>query len=244
MWLSFNILTAGQGISQPPAEAQHATKEAVTASHEDALKSQAQSIALQQQSIERQRATVQQQSGGTATPRTAYPRIGSQPEWNGGWSVAEPGSASGTASYQPGCPPVPPMFLQSVVQRAAAAYDVPPNLINAVIRQESGGYPCAVSEKGAMGLMQLMPATAAGLGAGEPFDVDQNVSAGTRLLAELIQRYKGDMNRVLGAYNAGTVAVDRAGGTPPFAETQNYIHSILEQIKAPIAPKLFAYPGR
>jgi len=248
MFLSFNVLMAGQDISEPPlkppTEVQPTPKEAVKGSQQDAINTQLRSISIQQLSIERQRAVAQQQSGARTIPRIASPRIAPREEWNGGWSVAEPGSASGTASYQPGCPPVPPMFLQSVVQRAAAAYDVPPNLINAVIRQESGGYPCAVSEKGAMGLMQLMPATAAGLGAGEPFDVDQNVSAGTRLLAELIQRYKGDMNRVLGAYNAGTVAVDRAGGTPPFAETQNYIHSILEQIKAPIAPKLFAYPGR
>jgi len=247
MCLSFNVLTAGQSISETPVkpstEVQHAPKEAVTASHEDAIKSQAQSIAMQQQSVERQRATIQQQLGGIPTPRITSVRA-LDAEWSGGWAVAEAGNSSAAASYQPGCPPVPPMFLQSVVQRAATAYNVAPNLINAVIRQESGGYPCAVSEKGAMGLMQLMPATAAGLGASEPFDVDQNVSAGTRLLAELIQRYKGDMNRVLGAYNAGTVAVDRAGGAPPFAETQSYIHSVLEQIKAPFAPKLFAYPGR
>ena len=91
-----------------------------------------------------------------------------------------------------------------------------------------------------MGLMQLMPDTAADMGAVEPFDVTQNVSAGTRLLAELMQRYKGDLNRVLGAYNAGPSAVDRAGGTPPFPETLNYIHSILEKLKLPVDPKLFA----
>ena len=95
-----------------------------------------------------------------------------------------------------------------------------------------------------MGLMQLMPATAVQMGATQPFDVDQNVTAGTRLLAELMQRYNGDLNRVLGAYNAGAAAVDRAGGPPPFPETMNYIHSILEQIKQPFDPKLFASPIR
>ena len=88
--------------------------------------------------------------------------------------------------------------------------------------------------------MQLMPATAVLMGATDPFDINQNVSAGTRLLADLMQRYSGDLNRVLGAYNAGTAAVDHAGGPPPFAETVNYIHSVLEQIKAPVDPKLFA----
>jgi soluble lytic murein transglycosylase-like protein len=136
------------------------------------------------------------------------------------------------------------MLLQSVIQKAAIAYDVAPSLINAVIHQESGGYPCAVSTKGALGLMQLMPATAVQMGANEPFDVNQNVAAGTRLLAELMQRYKGDLNRVLAAYNAGPVAVDRSGGPPPFPETLNYIHSVLEQIKAPFDPKLFASPIR
>jgi soluble lytic murein transglycosylase-like protein len=140
----------------------------------------------------------------------------------------------------PDCPPVAPMVLQSLIDKASTTYHVAPNLINAVIRQESGGNPCAVSEKGAMGLMQLMPATAALMGAIEPFDVNQNVTAGTRLLADLMQRYNGDLNRVLGAYNAGTVAVDHAGGPPPFAETANYIHSIMEQIKTPLDPKLFA----
>ena len=136
------------------------------------------------------------------------------------------------------------MMLQSVVHRAATAYSVAPSLINAVIHQESDGYPCAVSDKGAMGLMQLMPDTAVQLGASEPFDVNQNVTAGTRLLAELMQRYKGDLNRVLAAYNAGPTAVDRANGPPPFPETLNYIRSVLEQIKAPFDPKLFASPIR
>ncbi len=95
-----------------------------------------------------------------------------------------------------------------------------------------------------MGLMQLMPATAALMGASEPFDVNQNIAAGTRLLAELIERYKGDLNRVLAAYNAGPAAVDRAGGPPPFTETLNHIHSVLEQIKPPLDPKLFASPIR
>ncbi len=135
-------------------------------------------------------------------------------------------------------------MLDNVVHNAAKTYDVEPNLIQAVIRQESGGYPCAVSEKGAMGLMQLMPDTALAMGAAEPFDIIQNVTAGTRLLAELMLRYHGDLNRVLGAYNAGPAAVDRSGGALPFPETLNYVRSILEQLRLPDYPKLFAAPVR
>jgi soluble lytic murein transglycosylase-like protein len=78
-----------------------------------------------------------------------------------------------------------------------------------------------------MRLTQLMPETAADTGASEPFDVRQNVRAGTRLLSELMHRYNGDLNRVLGAYNAGAAAVDRSGGPPLFPETVNYIRSVL-----------------
>jgi hypothetical protein len=202
------------------------------ASQESAIDLQRRSIAIQQQSIERQRGPARLQT--PVTPSRLTP------------TVEETDSAPPAGSSPPpfDCAPVQSLVLQSIVQKAAATYAVSPNLINAVIRQESAGYPCAVSDKGAMGLMQLMPATAAQLGAAEPFDVDQNVTAGTRLLSELMQRYKGDLNRVLGAYNAGPAAVDRAGGPPPFPETLNYIRSITEQIKQPLAPKLFAAPIR
>ncbi len=189
---------------------------------------QQRSVAIQIQSIERQRAAAGQ-------PPERSPSAGPV------WAQEEPAPARPPAAD---CVPVSPMALESVVQSAAATYRIAPNLIHAVIRQESGGYPCAVSDKGAMGLMQLMPATAVLMGASEPFDVKQNVTAGTRLLADLMQRYQGDINRVLGAYNAGTAAVDHAGGTPPFPETLNYVHSILEQIKAPLDPKLFTFPIR
>jgi soluble lytic murein transglycosylase-like protein len=149
-----------------------------------------------------------------------------------------------SAPWNPGCDPVPELTLQGVIQQAATMYAVSPNLIRAVIRQESAGYPCAVSDKGAMGLMQLMPDTAAQMGARDPFDIEQNVKGGTRFLSELMQKYNGDLNRVLGAYNAGPAAVDRAGGPPHFPETINYIRSVLQQIKPPADPKVSALPNR
>jgi soluble lytic murein transglycosylase-like protein len=195
------------------------------ATEPDAITEQQRSIAIQQRSIERQRA-----AAGPLSSTVPRSRIFSPPDQ----------ADSAFAAFPPDCPPVSPMVLQGAIQSAAAANNVSPALISAVISQESGGYPCAVSEKGAMGLMQLMPATAVQMGLNEPFDVSRNVAAGTRLLAELMERYKGDLNRVLGAYNAGPAAVDRSAGTPPFPETVNYIHSILEQIKQPFDPKLFS----
>jgi len=218
--LNFSFFAAGQvNLVPPPAQ----QPESPAKQQQKSVAGQLQSIRVQQVSIERQRAAV-----GLPASTVHVPRF-----------VAADEEASPFD-----CEPVSPMVLQSAVHNAAQTYDVEPTLIHAVIRQESGGYPCAVSEKGAMGLMQLMPDTAADMGATEPFDVSQNVSAGTRLLAELLQRYKGDLNRVLGAYNAGPTAVDRAGGTPPFPETINYIHSILEQLKLAADPKLFAAPVR
>jgi soluble lytic murein transglycosylase-like protein len=222
--LSFSFSAAGQST----------TSSAPATNQESAITQQQRSLAVQRQSIERQRAATSQQSG-----TLPYPRVGSSGfQYEGGYA-SNPGAAN-----RPDCPPVSAMALQNIVQNAAAANNVSASLINAVIHQESGGYPCAVSDKGAMGLMQLMPATAIRMGAAEPFDANQNVAAGTRLLAELIQRYKGDLIRVLGAYNAGAGAVDRAGGAPPFPETTDYIHSVLEQIKVPFDPKLFDSPIR
>jgi soluble lytic murein transglycosylase-like protein len=200
-----------------------------------ALSRQQQSIAIQQQSVQRQRAAIRQQESAPSESTAPQPAA---------TAPSYPGTAAAPGPFSPGCPPVSPMMLQGVVQRAATLYSVTPSLINAVIRQESAGYPCAVSDKGAMGLMQLMPDTAVQMGARDPFDITQNVMAGTRLLGELLQRYKGDLNRVLAAYNAGSAAVDKAGGTPPFPETLNYVRSVLDQINEPFDPKLFDGPVR
>ena len=190
----------------------------------DAINRQLKSIAVQQASIERQRAAAGH-STRTLPSSLSFAQVSETP-----------------AGFD--CDPAPPLVLERAVHDAAQAYNIEPNLIHAVIRQESAGYPCAVSAKGAMGLMQLMPDTAAEMGAAEPFDVSQNITAGTRFLAELMQRYNGDLNRVLGAYNAGPATVDRIGAAPLYPETTNYIRSIMERIKPPADPKLFAAPVR
>jgi hypothetical protein len=125
------------------------------------------------------------------------------------------------------CAPLGVDQMDGLVSEAAGRHAVPPELLRAVIRQESGGYPCAVSPVGAVGLMQLMPQTAEHLRVRDPADPRQSVDGGARYLRELLDRYGGDVERALGAYNAGPGAVDRHGGVPPYAETQGYVTNIM-----------------
>ncbi|MCD6363720.1 MAG: lytic transglycosylase domain-containing protein [Synergistetes bacterium] len=97
----------------------------------------------------------------------------------------------------------------------------------AVIQAESGFNPRAVSSKGAMGLMQLMPATARELGVSDPFDIEDNIMGGVKYLRYLSEKYKGNLELILAAYNAGPYAVDRYRGIPPYRETQNYVQRVL-----------------
>ena len=110
-----------------------------------------------------------------------------------------------------------------------------PELIDAVIRQESGYDPYAVSHKGAKGLMQLMPATAKRFGVKDVFDPAENVQGGVKYLRQLLDRYDGDRRLALAAYNAGEGAVDRFGGVPPYRETQDYVDRIVGPSEADTA---------
>ena len=116
----------------------------------------------------------------------------------------------------------------SIIERAALAAAVEPNLLRAVIVVESGFNSRAVSKRGAMGLMQLMPATATRYGAANPFDPHDNVHAGAQYLKFLIDRFGQDLRLALAAYNAGENAVDRNGGQiPPFTETMAYVPRVM-----------------
>jgi soluble lytic murein transglycosylase-like protein len=116
--------------------------------------------------------------------------------------------------------------IQALVEQAARRHDVDPKLVHAVIRQESDYDPYAVSSKGAMGLMQLMPATASRFGVQNIFDPAENVRGGVLYLRHLLERYNGDAALTLAAYNAGEGAVDRYGDVPPYRETVNYISKV------------------
>lgn len=116
--------------------------------------------------------------------------------------------------------------IDAAIDKAAARHNVDPNLVRSVVKVESNFNPNAVSRKGAMGLMQLMPATARSLNVSNPFDPQQNVDAGVRHLKQLLETYGGNVPLSLAAYNAGAGAVARSAGVPHFAETQSYVRRI------------------
>jgi len=118
--------------------------------------------------------------------------------------------------------------VNTAIESAAARHNVDPNLVRAVIKVESNFNPRAVSRKGAMGLMQLMPQTARSLRVAHPFDPTENVDAGVRHLKQLIDNFGGDLKLSLAAYNAGAGAVQRHNGVPPYAETQAYVRQITQ----------------
>jgi len=142
-----------------------------------------------------------------------------------------PDSAFPLPTQQAPIPSVAPSGapFDDIIQAASAQYRMDPNLIRAVIHQESKENPSARSSAGAMGLMQLMPDTARTLGVSDPYDARQNVFGGTRYLRGLLDQFNGSIPLALAAYNAGPNAVKRSGWRiPNYGETQTYVHNIME----------------
>lgn len=115
----------------------------------------------------------------------------------------------------------------SLIKEAAARYQVDPRLVAAVAQTESGGNQEAVSPAGAVGVMQLMPETAAGLGV-NPYDKRQNIEGGAKYLRQMMDAFGGDVQKAVAAYNAGPQAVKEYNGIPPYRETQDYVNKVLD----------------
>jgi soluble lytic murein transglycosylase-like protein len=172
------------------------------------------------------RVVVNSSHSGTAVPNRA---------------AATPLAESGKPAEAPaGGVPQPPAFSQTV-ERIAAQHELPAALIHSVIKVESNYNPWAVSPKGALGLMQLIPSTARRFGVSDAFDPVENIRGGAKYLKYLLDLYSGDYALTLAAYNAGEAAVARYGDVPPFPETRNYVRLVgarlaAGQADAPVTP--------
>jgi soluble lytic murein transglycosylase-like protein len=179
-------------------------------------------------SIRQQIESVRQQAGVAASTSDSFFLL----PWGPMESV--PSAASGAVTFADSdadCRPMSRTEVDDYVQAAAKREGFTPDLLRAVIGRESGYQPCVVSSKGAQGLMQLMPATAAELGVTNPFDPQENIDGGARYLGEMLMRYGGNLELALSAYNAGPARVDHYKGIPPIPETINYVADIMEGLR-------------
>jgi soluble lytic murein transglycosylase-like protein len=168
-------------------------------------------------------------SGGLTTGTNTFGAVKSMLETHPAFTVSQPPrslSALSKTDYQA------PKSLEEIISKAADRYQLPKKLIQAVIHHESGFKPDAVSPAGASGLMQLMPATARGLGVSNIFDPEENVFAGTKYLKQMLDKYNGDIDLALAAYNAGPGNVDKYDGIPPFKETTAYVKKVTDTFYA------------
>lgn len=145
-----------------------------------------------------------------------------------GDSITESGPAF--EADKPTCDPLAEAVSTPLIDGAAQQQGIDTKLLRAVIDQESGFKPCAVSAKGAQGLMQLMPATADQFKVDDPFDPKQSIDGGAKYLKQLLDKYKGDLPQTLAAYNAGPGATDLAKGVPDIPETRAYVDAILQKL--------------
>jgi len=195
---------------------------------QDSLSRQMASVARQTRVIEGSERSLHRQQLAAARQRTGAARGHPGEPWR--VSASTLGVWSDGAQI-PECPGLEWRQARDHFEEEEERNELPSGLLGAVAVQESGLYPCAVSSAGATGLMQLMPATAAEFGVGDPFDPWQSLQGGGQFLRQLLDRYNGDLRLALGAYNAGPARVDSFGGVPPFAETQNYVESVMARMK-------------
>jgi len=192
---------------------------------EDAVSRQRKAAAAIEESLAKQQASIQRQRG-TAVGGSFFvlPRAASL----GGVTGSLPAPPATPVMLD--CDPLPAPKVESLLGETAEREGVSADLLRSVMKQESGFRPCAVSSKGAMGLMQLMPATAEQFGIVDPFDPVSNLDGGARFLKQLLTKYGGDLPKTLGAYNAGPATVDAAGAVPAIPETMDYVRQILSAL--------------
>ena len=218
--LSTSHAHAQTAATKPDAKAQ---SEAQTQASVIATK-QAASANAMSAAVEKQRASVRSQLGIT-DPNDSF--------FTAAWTTP---ATIPAPILIPTCPPMADDDLKPLVTDAAKAQALKAELIRAVIRHESASYPCAVSEKGALGLMQLMPEVAQQFGV-DPLDPKQNVDGGSRYLKQLMTRYKGNLRLTLAAYNAGPQRVDAENKVPDIPETTAYVDAILKDLNTNASPQ-------
>ncbi len=170
---------------------------------QSAMEKQRASIALQRETVRKQM--------GSAVRLQEMPPEGETPEAD--------------------CPPIADPELTPLIETAARQHQVEPKLIRSVIEQESAFHTCAISPKGAKGLMQLMPATIDQFKVEDAFDPRQNIEAGATYLRQLLDKYKGDLKLTLAAYNSGPTTVDKTGAIPDIKETQDYVNGVMKKMQ-------------
>jgi soluble lytic murein transglycosylase-like protein len=173
----------------------------------------------------------------TATPSAPSAEPTADPSSSSSSTPSDTESAAAPAASAADQPAADHPTLDQMVNEVATRYNVDPQLVRAVIGAESNWNPQAVSRTGAQGLMQLVPTTARQLGVRNAFDPRQNIEGGVSYLKMLLERYDGDLDKALAAYNAGPGAVDRAGGVPPIAETRQYVQRVTETYYNPAADR-------
>jgi soluble lytic murein transglycosylase-like protein len=201
-WIIF--LFAAAALAQTPPEKQPAAPAQTPAE-------------LQRAAMARQRTAVQTQAESVGARLKPW-----------GDAITESGPAFD--AEKPACDPLADSVSAPLIDGAAQQHGVDTKLLRAVIDQESAFRPCAVSSKGAQGLMQLMPATAEELKVDDPFDPKQSIDGGAKYLKQLLDKYKGDIPQTLAAYNAGPGATDQAKGVPDIPETRAYVDAILQKL--------------
>ena len=212
IFTGFLCAQPGKAPAVPPADASKTAPAAATA----AVK-QADARRLMEESLARQKAAIANQAG--PPPPGGFFTVG----WSGPATIPVPVIAD--------CDPIPESESEPLITAAATRQSLDAALLRAMIQQESAFRACAVSEKGAQGLMQLMPATAEQFHVSDAFDPKQNIEAGAQYIKQLMGRFKGDLKLALAAYNAGPEKVDGpTPAVPDIPESQNYVDAILKAL--------------